>query len=214
MSILVRRVNLGMWKDYCASAACRRPLISHLFKYPKYSAPGDVITNELNTTGDALSFWKISDESEIEDALLAMCTGTSQSNIGTVHYLLFDERELKSRGIQVVQSSNDANTAVTELKKLHHNIVNVDYLTLGRLQDMIVDKIRADKSQCKTKAKIKPIVKQAIANEKIDFTILSNDYIRHLRDDFKDLRNVIPEIKTNSIICPNCASVISLPLLR
>jgi hypothetical protein len=200
-----------MWKDYCALAKCRRPLLSRLFRYPKYSAPGDVITNELNTTGGALSFWMIDDETKINDALLAMSTGTTQSNIGTLNYLLFDENELKSWGIKIVQSSIDANTAVTELKEKHYNVIEVDYHTLGVLQDMIVDKIRKEKNKTTTKGTIKPLVRKAIEGEKIDYSVLSNDYLRHLKTDFKDLSKMIPDAKEKTISCPKCSTIFALP---
>lgn len=212
MSILVRRINIGMWRDYCASATCFKPFISALFSYPKYNAPGDIITNALSTSGDALSFWKIEDESKINDAILAMCTGTTQSNVGTIYYVLFDEKELNLKGIEIVQSTEDANTAILELKRLHHNMKNISYYTLGQLQDLIVEKIKSGEEQKLTKGDIKPLIKQKITEGKIDYSLLSNDYLRHLRDDFKDLKDRIPERLERMITCPNCSTVFGIQI--
>lgn len=212
MSVLVRRINIGMWRDYCASATSFKPIVSALFSYPKYNAPGDIITNALSTSGDALSFWKIDDESKINDAILAMCTGTTQSNVGTIYYVLFDEKELNLKGIEIVQSAEDANTAILELKRLHHNMKNISYYTLGRLQDLIVEKIKSGKEQKLTKGDIKPLLKQKIAEGKIEYSLLSNKYLRHLRDDFKELRDNIPEGLEHMITCPKCSTVFDVQI--
>lgn len=211
MSILVRRINLGKWKDYSIAAVCRKPLISRFFNFPKYNAKGDLITKELSTSENTLSFWMIPDESHLNDAFLAMCTGPLQSRISTLYYLLFDEKELSSCGIKISQSSADAQTAVAELKNLHYNVINVDYHTLGMLQDMIVDKIRkANRDSSISKGELKPIFREAITNGKIDFSVLSEDYLRHLRDDFKDLAGIIPDDSPRTIICSNCGSEIPI----
>ena len=213
MSYLVRRINLGMWKDYCDKAVGRNSLMSRICNYPKFDCPADIITRGLATSGNTLSFWEIEDKSKIKDAILAISTGITQSNLSTVYYVLFNREELEMNGIGIKQSSDDANTAVSEFKAMHHNLTNVSYYSLGHLQDLIVKKILAGEDGKMTKGEIKPFMEELIIENKIDYSVLSDDYLRHLKEDFKKYSDRIPNVKVKTVTCPNCSSLIELPIV-
>lgn len=213
MSYLVRRINLGMWKDYCEKAIGRNSIMSRICIYPRYDCPADIITKGLATSGNTLSFWEIEDKSKINDAILAISTGTTQSNLGTVYYVIFDRKELELNGIEIKQSSDDANTAVAEFKAMHHNLTNVSYYSLGHLQDLIVKKILAGEDDKMTKGDIKPLMEKLIIDNKIDYTVLSDDYLRHLKQDFKQYSDRIPDVKAKTVTCPNCSLNFEVPIV-
>lgn len=185
MSIIVRRINLGKWKDYSIHLP-KRPLWKKIWDCwrVKYNAPADAITNCLNTTSNELSVWVVDDIKHVDYALLAMAFGSKVSKLSTIDYILIDEKDLADNGMYFEQSLEDADTAIPQLKCFHHDIKSVHYEDLGKLQDIIVDTVRSGKQRRKTAAELNPMVEKAIDNGWIDYNILSADFVAKLKKKF------------------------------
>ena len=185
MSIIVRRINLGKWKDYSENAT-KRNLLSRLIhlKDVKYNAPADAITQCLKSKNNELSIWVVDNEKQIDYALLAMALGTTISDVSTLHYLLIDEKELKGADLIYNQSLDDADTAVPKLKHLHNNLSQIHYNELGKLQDIIVEQVKKNKQKRKTVSELKMLIESAIDKGLIDFDLLDEKFLENLKKKF------------------------------
>ena len=72
MPVLIRKISIGKWKDYCRESSGNRGILYRLFGMPRYCAPADAITNCLKTTHNQLSMWLLPDEGKLSDVLLAL----------------------------------------------------------------------------------------------------------------------------------------------
>lgn len=187
MSLVIRRINLGKWKDYSSSARERSFCNKILSKWRlRYNAPADAITSCLKTINNDLSVWVIDDKTKLDSALLAMATGSKTSGIGTVDYLVFDYEELEKTGILIEQSIQDADTAVPCLRILHHNLRNIHYDDLGKMQDLIVSKIKHEKQERKTSPYIWNLIEKALDHGCIDDKLLSDKLKCAIQEKYKD----------------------------
>lgn len=186
MSIIVRRINLGKWKDYSETAP-KQTLWDRLWhrKQVKYNAPADAITQCLKSTNNELSVWVVDSEKQIDYALLAMALGTTTSDISTLHYILINESELKEAGLQFKQSLDDADTAIPKLKPLHHDLIQIHYNDLGKLQDIIVEHVKNNKQKRRTASELKKLVEKAIDNGWINYDMLDVKCLENLTQYFK-----------------------------
>lgn len=186
MSIIVRRISLGKWKDYSETAS-KESLWDRMLhrKQVKYNAPADAITQCLKSTNNELSVWVVDSETQIDYALLAMALGTTTSDISTLHYILIDESELKEAGLKFEQSLDDADTAVPNLKCLHNDLKQIHYNELGKLQDIIVEHVKKNKQKRRTAGELKKLIEKAIDNGWIDYDMLDAKYLENLKKYFK-----------------------------
>lgn len=107
MSFLVRKITRSKWPDdFCEL---------HDIKADAYT--------DLRTTNNALSFWKIEEERELEDVMLALATGPNCS-LEKVTVAWVDEEELQSKGIEIETSEGD--TVIDDLKKTPPRCLCVD----------------------------------------------------------------------------------------
>lgn len=186
MPIIVRRINLGKWKDYSETVP-KQSLWDRLWhrKQVKYNAPADAITQCLKSINNELSVWVVDNDKKIDYALLAMTLGTTTSDISTLHYILIDENELKEADLQFTQSQDDADTSVPKLKCLHYDLKQIHYNELGKLQDIIVEHIKENKQKRKTVGELKKLVERAIDNGWIDYDMLDEKFLGKLKERFQ-----------------------------
>lgn len=209
MPILIRRISMGKWKDYCLKVADSQSLVKRFLKYPQYNAPADAITNCLKTYNNQLSMWLLPDEESLNEVLLALCTGTKANSPSSIEYVRIDTKELEALGLTFAPSKDDADTAIPELKELHYDVSGFNYNTLGFFQDLIVKRIRRKETTRKIASELKPLVLDAIRKNRIDYASLSDDYKRFLKESFPD-ETGIPDLPSDSVVCPNCGSEISV----
>lgn len=196
MSVVVRRISIGKWENY-AKTKHKHMRLASIFGMPKYNAPADAITGCLRTFDNELSVWVVDKKEEIPFALLAMATGIKQNDVGTIHYVTFDSEELSDAGILFQPSLGDAGTAIPALKKYHNDIMNIDYVCLGKLQDMIVTKIHQNKNHKKLREDLWGWIGKAIDNKLLDISLLSEEYQKAVNKRFNG-RNI--EFDENALI--------------
>lgn len=175
MPIVVRRINLGKWKNYSKNKPGKK-ILSSVLGFSKYNAPADAITGCLKTKNNELSVWIVDKKEDIPYALLAMATGTKQDSLGTIDYVTFESEELIKAGIRYEPSLEDAGTAIPILKQFHNDIKDVDYCCLGKMQDMIVSKVNSNSEQNVLKEDLWRWIEKAIDGKIIDFDLLTEKY--------------------------------------
>lgn len=96
----------------------------------------DAITNCTKTTGNKLSLWKVEEINNTIDDIVPLIIGFERPDTCDVVYI--SEEELENEGIELEQSSIDANTPIEELKQLHYNALVNDYEGLGRFAKVVL----------------------------------------------------------------------------
>ena len=160
MAILVRKIIRGKWGEDA-------PISSDV--------PADAITNCLKTTDNTLSVWKIESEVELNDAILALATGLSQTSFSKIDYVLIDDCKMRDNGLSVVE--HDGDTAFEAFIKKHKNITDLTYSKLGIMKTIIIDCINCDKHKFITRSQIKQLVKSAIESGKLQKDKLNSTLI-------------------------------------
>lgn len=208
MPVLIRKISIGKWKDYCRESSGNRGILYRLFGMPRYCAPADAITNCLKTTHNQLSMWLLPDEGKLSDVLLALCTGTKANGVSTIDFIRIDTADLDAIGLSYSQSSDDADTAIPELKELHYDVSGFDYRTLGFFQDIVVKRVKKGLTVRKTGTQLKPIVEKAIKESRFDFALLSDEYKKYLKKTFPAETGILDVVK-DPLVCPHCGEAIS-----
>ncbi len=140
MPLLVRKIEKGKWHSNKALHVA--------------DIRADAITKCMRTSSDSLSTWQIDLNSKIgifeddtrnkindkalagiNEAVLALATGPSQRRIDAFDIVLLEPKELENGNLEVVQK--DGITLVGDLKKTHHDIVNLTYAKLGIMAKFI-----------------------------------------------------------------------------
>ena len=208
MPVLIRRISIGKWRDYCRESSGRRGFLYRLFGMPHYCAPANAITNGLKTTNNQLSMWLLPDEGKLNDVLLALCTGTKANGVSTIDYIRIDTSDLEAIGLRYVQSSDDADTAVPALKDLHYDVSGFDYRTLGFFQDIVVKRVKEGHTHRNRDTELRPIVEKAIQESRLDFALLSDEYKKYLKKTFPGEAGV-PDVTKDPLVCPHCGEMIT-----
>ena len=104
MSFLIRRINRAKWDI----------LISD-------DVSADAITSCLKTFQNDLSVWYISNITDIENAILALITGSKQSSLSTLHVIILEEERLICENLDLYNTDGD--TVVKSLISTHRDYV-------------------------------------------------------------------------------------------
>jgi len=164
VSILVRKINKGKWKQ------------NDIVNGARPSA--DAITNCLRTKGNKLSTWSIEEEEKVEEAVLAIISHPKFEHLESIDVALIDREDIEARGISLNPSR--AQTSVQFMADRHYDLMNLCYDSLGIIADLIIDSFRKNRVKRFTKVQLKKILIEAEKNSHID------------RDDLND--NIAKEI--------------------
>jgi hypothetical protein len=131
----------------------------------------DAMTNCLKTTQNTLSVWQINSEAEIEDAVLAIVSG--QDHLETIDMVMLEDEYFIKCEIRTEET--EGLTPVSDLRNKHRDLASLDFWTLGMVAYHIIENIKKNKLQRFTEAKLKKIIKDAIANNRLRLTDLKED---------------------------------------
>lgn len=148
MPLLIRRISRAKWD-----------------KIGVDDVSADAITSCLRTNQNDLSVWRISSEQELSDAILALISGSKQSKLSTLHYVIIDETLIIERGFTLKETPGD--TVALELVDKHRDIENLTYVKLGIIKDLILDCISNDRTSFITRKSLKELLIHAIKTGKI-----------------------------------------------
>jgi hypothetical protein len=142
----------------------------------KYPPCADAITNCLKTNGNTLSVWRINNESEIEEAVLAIVSG--QDHLDTIDVVMLDDDYFVK--CQISTEETEGRTPVEDLKKSHSNLSSLDFWTIGMVAEHIIENIKKNKIKRFTIASLKRIIKDAIAKNRLELSDLKENIQKKL----------------------------------
>ncbi|GAB6395526.1 MAG: hypothetical protein MdMp024_1838 [Bacteroidales bacterium] len=131
----------------------------------------DAITNCLNTKQNKLSVWRINNESELKEAVLAIVSG--QDHLETIDVVMLDDDYFVEHRISA--EAIDGRTPVEDLKHTHRNLCSLNLLTLGMVAEHVVENIKNDKLKRFTRAQLKDIITDAVTKKRLNFSDLKED---------------------------------------
>lgn len=128
------------------------------------SPSADAVTGSLRTQNNTLSVWQIETFGELEDAVTAfVCQG---QRLDTIDVVIFEESALSERHLKF--QKEPADTPLKSFNDRHYDVCELDYHSLGQFSEVIVDSLRSKETTKRfTKAKLKELVKRAVADGKV-----------------------------------------------
>lgn len=99
----------------------------------------DIITNCLRTSNDTLSLWYLDDNSEIDEAIIALAS--NRDLLQKIDYLIIPDEYIKKYSLSL--EWENGNSPYERFNNQHWNIVNLNYSKLGVVSEMILDIINS-----------------------------------------------------------------------
>jgi len=160
MPLLVRKIDKAKWlqNDITGSE----------------DVSADAITICLKTSDNKLSVWKVSTETDIEEAILAIVSGGD--HLEAIDIITIDCQRMASDGIGFTQNPEKSVTRVQDLKDAHYDITDLSYGKLGVISQYIVDCFKKGQiiNSCKegqvircTEIYLKGIMREAIEDGRL-----------------------------------------------
>lgn len=162
MPLLVRRINRAKWEQIVDTGIDK-------------DVSADAITNCLKTFNNDLSVWHIESDADLEKAILALITGSSQTKLSTLHIVIINEAIALNRGLSLVNTKGD--TVVKELINTHRDLNNLTYSKLGIVKDLNVDSIKDNRTTFFTKKQLKELITKALEDGRVDKLELHQDLV-------------------------------------
>lgn len=162
MGLLVRKIALGKWSDSVEGQP----------------TSADALTNCLKTSQNKLSVWRIDDENEIDEGILAIAA--SQEHLDKIDVVFFEESELEDKNISV-SNEMPGDTACVDLKQTHRDLCNLNANSLEIVAQEISNKIRNEKRIRRSRSNVKRILETAIAKGRIKTDDLHEDLGKHFK---------------------------------
>lgn len=144
MSLLVRKIERAKW------------IQNDIVNGAPVSA--DAITNCAKTTGNALSTWRVTDASALDDAVLAM--SSRFDHLDSIDVVALEETTLAAAGLNIVSTLGV--TPIESLVCTHRDIVELTYASLGTVANLIVQEFKADRVHRFTKGRLRELLMKAI----------------------------------------------------
>ena len=163
-----------------------------LSKYPKPPATNYEILSlradavaDIRTFNDGLSIWEIKSNSEnaINEAVLALVTSSKQEKFDKIDLVVFSSNEIESKGLLL--ESADGDTAVSDLRNTHQNIVNLTYESLSYVLKIISDITIKSQHIRRTKKEVEALIKNNFTRINLD-TFIHED----IKNEIKRLANI------------------------
>jgi hypothetical protein len=162
MSFLVRKINKAKWFQI------------NITESDDVSA--DALTNDLKTTNNSLSVWRINELGELNEAILAIVSNLD--HLETIDVVLFSTELVES--LQLDTTTTPGLTPVEDLKDKHVDIANLNYSKLGMISRAIVADLRQSMTHRFTKGQLKTILLEAIQGNRISIELLNEGISKKL----------------------------------
>jgi hypothetical protein len=151
MALFVRKIEYAKW-------AQRRILEGE-------QPSADAITNCMKTTHNTLSLWSIDDESELEDAVIAIAAQFDQ--LDTIDVLSIDPSLIEDRELPLKKTPGLSPYAA--FMNRHLDVFDLDYNLLGFMAEVIVESIRQERKKRFTRSMLIRILKEAVDTGKVQW---------------------------------------------
>lgn len=137
----------------------------------------DAITGSLRTINNTLSLWEINDVAELQDAILAIVSQSEKAD--SIDILIIDPELV--RKVELSYERTKGLTPYDDFVNRHLDLTKLDYISLGKVADIIIESIRQKNHKRITRAEIKALIIKAIETNKIRIESLN----QKLKDDLK-----------------------------
>ena len=128
------------------------------------SVSADAITTDLKTTGNTLSLWVCTNESELESVVVALASGSDRLDKLDIAWM--DLAQLEDQGL-VVKATQGA-TPVVDFRDRHRDVVDLNYGGLGKFAGLFVSALRKDQCRRFTRADVVALLKKALEARRLD----------------------------------------------
>lgn len=127
---------------------------------------------EFKTDHNRLSVWEAESHEDLDDAFIALAS--NMDNISTIFAVRLDGSSLS----ELEFDDKLGDTPATEANKKHHNIINLNYVSMGNIMWAILDALSNQKNDeigmiKRTKGQLKKLLVNAYRDEKLDIDRLS-----------------------------------------
>ena len=168
MAFYIRKISPAKWPQKGeATAVC--------------DVRADAVTGDIRTTEDTISLWRIDTLEELDQAVLALASGGDKAV--TYNVLTIPEETLLKYGFTLAET--DGNTPVDGLAKTHRDVVGVNYGSLGKFTQLIMEAINADKLCTITKKQVKSLIVKAYKNGDINRDKLKERMREEIEEELK-----------------------------
>lgn len=154
MGYFVRKINKGKWTSDSDEMLIK----------------ADALTSCLRTSGNTLSFWRIDDLANLEDAKLAIAA--SNNNLDTFDIVIFTKDEIDSLGAPIRESAGK--TACVDLVDSHRDLADLDSTHLIKLSHVVLQKVQSNAVERVTVAKLKSLMMSAVASDRLNISKLTD----------------------------------------
>ena len=151
MAYWVRKISRGKWPEKII---------------PVDDMPADIISKDLRTEKNTLSFWRIENLDDLERAALALAASSKSTSIETIEVVYIPEEDIYSASFEVDDNS-PGDTIVPDLAKMHRDLCALNFRKLGMISSLINNNIHQDHCQRFTKSCVKKLLKQAYIDQRI-----------------------------------------------
>jgi hypothetical protein len=172
MSFLVRKITRGKWS-----------VGEHV-----EAVNADAITQCMKTQDNTLSVWKIDDEKDLQNSILAMAA--ANDFLSKIDVVILSEQALLDREIPI--ATTPGLTPCKDLVDTHRDLSDLNVTHLGLISDLIAEKIRKEEVHSFSLGTLKNILCSAIDSGKLTTESLSESvrekvvkHAIHLKDSGK-----------------------------
>lgn len=149
MAFFVRKIEQSKWQQ---NKICDGADVS-----------ADAITSCMRTTSNSLSIWHIEDDTQVNDAVLAIIS--KHQHLDAIDVVLVCKEDISALDLQMISSPGD--TPVEALVNNHFDLVNLNYSSLGKFAKCIVDSFKKNRVRRFSKATLKEILQTAIDSDRL-----------------------------------------------
>lgn len=128
--------------------------------------PADAVTVDLRTQDNSLSFWLCQTDTagDVEAAALAIAAAGERVDKLDIIWLIDDELELDG----LTLAKTEGRTPVRDMTSRHVDLIQLDYVRLGRIARKVVDAIESQRYCRLTRARVRKLIVVAIRQGRID----------------------------------------------
>ena len=150
MSLLVRKIEKGKW------------LQNDIVSGEDVSA--DAITNCMKTKKNTLSMWRIDNEAQIDDAVLAIVS--AHHHLDAIDVVWINKDQLEEKGVSM--QDTPGNTPVDDLVDNHVDVLDLTYISLGKVAHCIVKCFHDSSVERYTRVRLKKLLRKAIESGRLE----------------------------------------------
>ena len=159
--MLVRKINRAKWMNGNDT---------------KEPPTADAITGCLRTKENTLSVWSINNETELEEAVLAIVS--NQDRLETIDVVMLDDDYFMKCKISTKETAGL--TPVKDLVDAHRDLSSLDFWTIGMVAEHIIESIKKDKVKRFREAELTKIIQNAIIKKRLELSDLKEGIIKKI----------------------------------